>query len=193
MRRIVYLISSLLFLSLSQMSCADNSPAAIALTPGGVNNSSNDGFATPAAPTSPMGCTQGGFNMANNTLNLTSAGQPRQRVYLINNVADYIVVINRVTSRAGMNAGWVSRLDSGSWSALAMDSDEASFNCMARREVPPSLGYVSCAEALKVCVVVPANQGNTNGGSYWVAENQNLGTVMQKMKEKGFLPAASGK
>lgn len=189
MRRIVYFIASLLILGFMQASYADNSAAAIALTPARTtgNTQTTDGFSKPTTSNTLVGCTNTGFNLDNNTLNLTSTGQPRQRVYLINNVADYIVVINKVTNRTGMNAGWVTRLDAGNWSALAMDGDDTSFNCMARREVPPSMGYVSCAEALKVCMVAPA-QGNTNGGSYWIAENQDLSTVMQKMKEKGLLP-----
>lgn len=166
------------------IACADNA-ADVALTPASPQPKTN-GFDTKPTSEFPQGCGQGGYSYSGQTIAFTSDGSTKQRIYLIKNTANYIVVLNNVSQNNGMDAGWATRLDPGHWSALAMNRNQFTLSCMARREVPPSLSYVSCSEAVKVCAITPSMQNNSQNGSFWIAENQDLNSVMRAITSKGF-------
>lgn len=184
MSRILHISLVAILLSFTISACADSvTDAALTSAP---SQPKSNGFDNKPVSEFPQGCGQGGYNFSGQTIVFTSDGSPKQRIYLIKNTGNYIVVLNNVSQNNGMDAGWATRLDPGHWSALALNRDQLTMSCMARREVPPSLGYVSCSEAVKICTITPSMQNNSQNGSFWISENKDLNSVMQAIGSKGF-------
>lgn len=120
---------------------------------------------------------------------MLSAKKPM--LVLIHNLSSSDLWITHPVSDPGASAGWSSRLQTGKWSALAVD--KASFELSCIESKPGHEQQVPCTGAIAVCrwdeVTLPASQQN---GTFWAAEDMTLSALTTQLGGNGFgLPSSS--
>jgi hypothetical protein len=88
-----------------------------------------------------------------------------------------------------LGPGWFSKLESGHWSAVAVDQVDFSFNCLSLQ--PMNLEYVPCDKVLKICSFPEAEESGGTAGTFWVETNTDtLNDLLVSITGRGFkLPA----
>lgn len=111
-------------------------------------------------------------------------------VVLIHNQSKSDLWITHPVSEASASAGWSSRLQSGKWSALALDKKSFELSCIESK--PGHEQQIPCTGAITVCqwngVTMPAKAS----GTYWAGEDMTLSALSTHLGGNGFgLPTSS--
>lgn len=147
------------------------------LNAAGLSNQSASAF--PANCTTNQGYTfQGKELLLNSPFNATTP----QRVFLLHNTTNGIVMINHQVSNPGASAGWGSEINPNQWSAIVVTQPTFSLVCMAY--IPPRLGFINCTNALSICSLPATSQ---TLGTFWLAENQPLPKLLNTLIQRGAL------
>lgn len=98
----------------------------------------------------------------------------RPRIFIYKNKTDQTVLLNQASSGEGMQAGWVSSLDSGKVSAMVLQSKRFALTCSINNQP------VSCKDAVDICQVT-SRISNIKPGSYWLLENKSWDQFTQQL------------
>lgn len=107
------------------------------------------------------------------------------QLVFIHNISDVDMFLSFVPEAdPGAQAGWTSRINQNKWSAISLNKDHLSFECV---EVKPGHEQqISCQGVLSVCQIKPEDLPKNITGSFWVSENNNLTKVLQTVSSRGF-------
>lgn len=133
----------------------------------------------------PEDCVNSGFDFRDNDLILNTESGSGQSLYLFHNISEKDIWVNHpVTNDPGASAGWATNLNSGNWSAFAVNKDDFALNCsvMGQGEIQ----YLTCKEVLKACKFANPDFKKSDGGSYWVSENKTLDAALEEVKNRGI-------
>ena len=113
----------------------------------------------------------------------------KSKLVFIHNISNSDVWITHPVTEPGASAGWTSRLQSGNWSALAVNKPSFILNCIESK--PGHEQQVPCEGAIAVCqwsgVKIPSN----DQGTFWAGEDQSLAALTAAVGARGFvLPVA---
>lgn len=111
------------------------------------------------------------------------------KLVFIHNITGNDLWITHPVADSGASAGWTSRLESGNWSALALDKPPFIIGCIESK--PGHEQQIPCEGSIAVCqwtqVTVPEGQQ----GTFWAAENMSLSALTAAVGGRGFvLPVA---
>ncbi|KTD66313.1 hypothetical protein [Legionella spiritensis] len=116
-----------------------------------------------------------------------SARKPQ--LVLIHNLSDADLWITHPVSEPGASAGWSSRLQSGKWSALALDQKSFELSCIESR--PGHEQQIPCAGVIAVCQWSDVGMPAKAAGTYWAGEDMTLSKLMTYLGGNGFkLPSS---
>jgi hypothetical protein len=105
-------------------------------------------------------------------------------VALIHNVSNSEIWVTHPIADPSANADWSSKLQGGSWSALALQDEVFELSCIESR--PGHEQQVPCAGILSVClwsgVKMPADKG-----TYWAGEDMALSVLTAHLGGRGFV------
>lgn len=136
-------------------------------------------FAQEGGPQLPEKCGPDGFSFQNKQI-IFNNDQPTQRIFILHNVSQGIVMLAHDKVDPGASAGWQSKLDKDQWSMVAVSQQGFSLGCMLYS--PPNIGPVDCGSVLAVCAIPSA----ISLGGYWIAENKSLDKLLETAKSRGI-------
>ena len=95
---------------------------------------------------------------------------PSQHIYLIKNISSNRLWLDHPQATRGAQAGWISQLESGRWSALTVNQPQFNLSCA----IPQghSLQIISCKSTLKICELTRLAYPVQRAGNYWFVENK---------------------
>jgi len=138
----------------------------------------------------PQTCVEDGLKFENSNLVLNKGSSSKQSLYLFHNISDKNFWLNHpVTKDPGASAGWASNLSPGNWSALTIDGTAVN---MENFEITCSIigdgkvEYLDCKGVIKTCRFREPVFKADNVGSYWVAENKPLNSLLEAIKGRGI-------
>lgn len=136
----------------------------------------------------PEGCVSDNYEYKDNNL-ILNLSSPEQSLFLFHNISDMNYWVDHpVTIDPGASAGWASTLNAGHWSALTVgkmrDAENFAISCATMAE-NGKLTYLDCKDVLKACSAENVKFKSGDNGSYWVAENQELNTLLKTIKSSG--------
>jgi hypothetical protein len=133
----------------------------------------------------PQGCLPTGFSFLDKQVILTGPMQQQQQVYLLRNNSREPIYLDHPADYPGTaSAGWMSRLDPGQWSALAVDKPRFTWTC--QRAGMAFLDYVACRDVLQICQFAQLKTNADNTGEYWIASNTTLSKLLNTIKLRGI-------
>jgi hypothetical protein len=113
----------------------------------------------------------------------------KSKLIYIHNTSDSDLWITHPVTEPSANAGWTTRIQSGNWSALALNKPPFILNCIESR--PGHEQQVPCESVVGVCLWKGVKIPEGNQGTFWAAEDQTLDTLTAALNKRGFvLPAA---
>ena len=115
---------------------------------------------------------------------LTINTQGKQQLILIYNKSKSKLWLTHTPKNPGASAGWSSELDSGKWSAIAMNENDFSFNCL--ESGPGHAQTMPCTSMVVACVKKDAVFSPKTDGDYWVAENKSLNQLIASINGRGI-------
>jgi hypothetical protein len=131
----------------------------------------------------PDSCKPDGFQFRNNELVLNPGSE--QGLYLFyNDSANDVWLNHSVGKDPGASAGWASNLNTGNWSAFAINKDNFALTCSESE--PGAVKELSCDKVLKVCKFAKPYFKPEETGSYWVSEDKPLTNVLGEIKSRGI-------
>lgn len=131
----------------------------------------------------PESCKPEGFDFGNNDLVLKPGVQ--QGLYLFYNISENDVWLNHPVGKdPGASAGWASNLNTGNWSAFAINKDNFALTCSESEQ--GAVRELSCEKVLKVCKFKKPSFKPEETGSYWVSEDKPLSNVLADIKSRGI-------
>lgn len=132
----------------------------------------------------PSGCVSEGYEYRNNNL-IINQSSSNLNLYLIHNVSEENFWLNHaMTDDPGASAGWGSEINTGNWSAIAMNKENFEMNCtiLGAGEVKD----LDCEKLVKVCKIQKPVFNSQDSGSYWVSENKPLNDLLESIKNGGI-------
>lgn len=138
----------------------------------------------------PEGCTGDNFEYKDNNL-LLDLNASGQSLFLLHNISEYNYWLDHpITKDPGASAGWATTLNASQWSALSINNnsndDSFALSCAIIGK-NGKISYLDCKDVLVACKAESAKFKSGNSGSYWVAENQNLNSVLKTVKSRGII------
>ena len=107
---------------------------------------------------------------------------------MVHNLSKMDLWMTHPVSQPGMSAGWSSRLQSGNWSALALDQKTFELSCIESR--PGHEQQVPCAGLLAACQWSNVTAPKGESGTFWAGEDLALSALTAHVGSLGFiLPA----
>ena len=113
---------------------------------------------------------------------LNDQDAPKQSLILIHNKTKNPLWVTHPSTNPSMHAGWSTPLAVKRWSAIAVDRNHFRIQCI--EAMPGAEQQISCRVSIQICEVEGPKFTKTNGGSYWVAENQRLEKLIQKVVQR---------
>jgi len=154
----------------------------IALTTIGCNGDNS-------TPDFPQGCAAESYEFNGNNLVLNEVSS-KQSLYLFHNISDKNFLINHpITKNPGASAGWASNLSPGNWSALTIDgtaTNIGNFEITCSVIGDGKIQYLDCKNVIKTCRFKDPVFNSENTGSYWVAEDKPLNSLLEAIKGRGI-------
>lgn len=127
----------------------------------------------------PKGCNP--LSGIKNTITFNAKGQA---LYFIHNKGMFPIYLAFTNTTGTAHAGWTTKLDSQQWSALTLEDRSLPFRCI--EEKPGSEQRVSCERVVEACLYVKVIFNKKNKGSYWVADNDTLEMIDEKVRAQGI-------
>jgi len=138
----------------------------------------------------PETCMEEGIKFENNNLVLNEGSSSKQSLYLFHNISDKSFWLNHpVTKDPGASAGWASNLSPGNWSALTIDgtaTDMENFEITCSIIGDGKVDYLDCKKVIETCRFKDPVFNSENTGSYWVAEDKPLNSLLEAIKARGI-------
>ncbi|MGL5742931.1 MAG: hypothetical protein ACRCXC_10545 [Legionella sp.] len=112
----------------------------------------------------------------------------KSSLVFIHNLTAADIWITHPVTNPGASAGWPTRIQSGNWSALAVNKCPFVLNCIESR--PGHEQQAPCEGAIAVCkwkgkgVKIPKNE---QGATYWAAEDMSLSALTAAVGARGFI------
>ena len=103
---------------------------------------------------------------------------------MLHNLSGLDLWITHPVSEADTAAGWSSRLQSGHWSALALDTTAFELSCIESK--PGHEQQVSCEHALAICEWPITSSPEHTSGIFWAGENMSLTALTAYLSRRGF-------
>ena len=105
------------------------------------------------------------------------------RIVMLHNLSVLDLWVTHPVSE-GDNAGLSSRLQTGLWSALALDNTSFELSCIESR--PGHEQQVSCEQNLALCEWPITSQPENTQGVFWAGENMPLTALTAYISRRGF-------
>jgi hypothetical protein len=109
----------------------------------------------------------------------------KSKLVFIHNLTNTDLWITHPVDNPSASAGWTTRLQSGNWSALAVDKPPFILNCIESR--PGHEQQVPCEGAIAVCQWNKAKMPARNEGTFWVGEDMSLSALTAAIGGRGFV------
>jgi hypothetical protein len=106
------------------------------------------------------------------------------RLIMLHNLSELDLWITHPVSEADAASGWSSRLQSGHWSALALDKTAFELSCIESK--PGHEQQISCEHTLAVCEWSITSSPEHTRGIFWAGENMSLSTLTAYLSRRGF-------
>lgn len=103
--------------------------------------------------------------------------------YLHNKGENPVYLVFRNTTGTA-HAGWTSKIDPNQWSALTLEDRYLPFHCV--EQTRSSEQRISCKESIEACVFTHVTFSKESIGSYWVADNETLSLIDEKVRARGI-------
>lgn len=133
----------------------------------------------------PVGCKP---LVVKNELVKLSAKKPT--LVMIHNLSSMDLWVTHPVSESSANAGWSSRLQTGNWSALALDKKSFELSCIESR--PGHEQQVPCVGLLAACQWPKVTMPKKETGTFWAGEDMSLSALTAHVGSRGFvLPATA--
>ena len=109
---------------------------------------------------------------------------------MIHNLSTMDLWITHPLSEINGHEKWSSRLQSGNWSALALDKKSFDLSCIESR--PGHEQQVPCAGLLSACQWTPVPTPKSEPGTFWAGEDLSLSALTAHVGSRGLvLPATN--
>ncbi len=132
----------------------------------------------------PEGCSPSGFEFRGDNLVLNTASGSEQSLYLFHNISGSDIWLNHPVEDPGASAGWASNLNTGNWSAFAVNKEGFVLSCSEMGQ--GSVKTLTCEKVLKVCRFENPVFKQGESGSYWVSEDKPLKAVLDETGSRGI-------
>ena len=133
----------------------------------------------------PKGCVEEGVKFVEKNLVLSVASE--QSLYVFHNISDKSYWLNHpATKDPGASAGWASEISKGNWSALTVSDNPGEFVMTCSIIGDGSVEYLDCKKVVKSCRLENAKFNSENSGSYWIAENKSLNSILAGITSRGI-------
>lgn len=140
---------------------------------------------TYAAAKLPANCVSNAYNHVEGKLVLEAMQEdPKQRLFLMKNISSYNLTLKHTDEKSFMDLGWETTLDRDKWSALVIDNKDIPIQCLV--SVEDNINGVSCQDALEVCLLERTQFALSSPGSFWLAQNTSLHTVLTSFRKNGI-------
>jgi hypothetical protein len=106
------------------------------------------------------------------------------RLIMLHNLSELDLWITHPVSEANAAAGWSSRLQSGQWSALALDKTAFELSCIESK--PGHEQQISCEHTLATCEWPITSSPEHTSGIFWAGENMSLSALTAYLGRRGF-------
>ena len=116
---------------------------------------------------------------------LVTLSTEKPTLVMIHNLSKLDLWITHPVTEASANAGWSSRLQSGNWSALALDKKTFELSCIESR--PGHEQQVPCAGLLAVCQWTKVKTPKSESGTFWAGEDLALSALTAHVGSRGFV------
>jgi hypothetical protein len=107
-------------------------------------------------------------------------------VFLIHNISKQNFWLNHPIAHPSASAGWASRINKNQWSALMIDQSKKDFVVSCTDIQAGSVQKFSCEKLLQVCELENVNFKTQMTGSFWLAENETLNNLLNKLRSRGL-------
>ncbi len=107
-------------------------------------------------------------------------------VVMLHNLSENKIWLTHLTQNASAQAGWSSQLNSGKWSALALDRHKKTFGLTCIESRPGHEQQISCRDILAVCKWPQSQFPEHQSGTFWAAENMNMLPLKAYIERRGF-------
>lgn len=107
------------------------------------------------------------------------------RIIMIHNLSTVDLWITHPVSDPGATAGWSSRLQSGNWSALAINNSAFELSCIESR--PGHEQQTPCKNVVGVCEWTTTAHPKKPSGIFWAGENMALSPLVAYIGRHGFV------
>ncbi len=119
---------------------------------------------------SPIVCNSAGAQfLGQNLILYSSVNQPKQRVYILKNISNETIWLDRSAYRLSAYDNWNSHLRAGHWSLLTTSTSEVTLKCM-QIQSNGAERYFNCREVLRVCQFNHYNEVLPKG-TVWLKED----------------------
>ncbi|MDP3562306.1 MAG: hypothetical protein Q8R83_09045 [Legionellaceae bacterium] len=108
-------------------------------------------------------------------------------VIMMHNLSNADLWITHPVNDAGAQAGWSSQLESGKWSALALDGKEKNFALQCIESRPGHEQQISCADVLAICQWPKTQMPENTSGTFWAGENMEMLPLKAYLERRGFI------
>lgn len=112
----------------------------------------------------------------------------KPKLFFIHNLTENDLWLTHPANKAGVNAGWSSRIQADKWSALVVAKGPFDIECIESR--PGHEQQIPCQGAIAVCEWKKTKMPKDQKGDFWAAEDMSLEGLKTAVGDRGFvLPA----
>ena len=114
-------------------------------------------------------------------------GKAIPQIYLIHNKYNLPILVDHPVINPSASAGWASKINPDHWSAFMTTRRHFKMNCTV---VYPSYKFkkINCANVVKIWQIRKFKAPRKFlDGSFWLAENKNHRSLLQRIKQIGVL------
>lgn len=108
-------------------------------------------------------------------------------IAMIHNLSNTDLWITHPVTDSGAQAGWSSRLESGKWSALALDSQTKKFTLSCIESKPGHEQQIPCSDVLAVCQWPDTKMPEKKSGTFWAGEDMDMLPLKAYIERLGFV------
>ena len=130
----------------------------------------------------PKGCVP--YAIHGDQVNLSTK---KSMVVMIHNLSNTELWIIHPAMDASTDVGSSSRLESGRWSALALDKQSKPYKLNCIESKPGHEQQIPCVDVLAVCKWPNANRPEKKSGIFWAGENMDMLPLKAYIERLGFI------
>lgn len=108
-------------------------------------------------------------------------------ILMLHNLSNNDLWVTRPASDKGVQAGFSSLLQTGEWSALAINRDKTSLPIKCIESKPGHEQEISCADAMAICQWPKTKFPEIDSGIFWAGENMHLAPLQAFLARQGYV------